>query len=163
MSGWYIPPADGNYVFFLSSDDDSDLFLSTDATAANKKLIAQENAWSATREWTNSSGGSILSQKRSDQWTNDLEVAPYSGGIALLAGHAYYIEADQAQGGGGDNLAILAAQDGCGSDEWHASYSGESALVDHETDDHSDDHKSAEKHNGVRRRSAYLHRRGYLG
>jgi hypothetical protein len=108
MSGWFIPPADGAYVFFLSSDDDSDLFLSTDATAASKTLIAQENAWSGTRSWTNSGGGSILSQKRSDQWTNDTGTAPFSSGINLLGGHAYYIEAVSHQGGGGDDLGILA-------------------------------------------------------
>jgi hypothetical protein len=115
MSGWYIPPADGNYVFFLSSDDDSDLFLSTDATAANKQLIAQANNWSASREWLTANGGGITNPadpavflKRSDQWTNDLGVAPFTNGIHLLKGNAYYIEADQSQGGGGDNLAILA-------------------------------------------------------
>lgn len=115
MSGWYIPPANGNYVFFLSSDDDSDLFLSTDATAANKQLIAQANTWSASREWLTANGGGITNPadpavflKRSDQWTNGLDVAPFTNGIALLGGHAYYIEADQSQGGGGDNLAILA-------------------------------------------------------
>src|SRR5262249_3125329 len=53
-SGWLIPPADGVYDFFLSSDDDADLFLSNDETAAGKQLIAQENNWSDSRSWTNS-------------------------------------------------------------------------------------------------------------
>jgi hypothetical protein len=108
MSGWYIAPSDGNYVFFLSSDDDADLFLSTDATVANKQLIAQENVWSGSRNWTNSPGGSVVSQKRSDQWTNTDGTATFAGGIPLLGGHTYYIEADSHQGGGGDNLGILA-------------------------------------------------------
>lgn len=107
VSGWFIPPADGNYVFFVCSDDDSDLFLSTDATAANKQLIAQENVWSNSREWTNSGGGSEISQKRSDQWTNSTGIAPFTNGFALKAGTPYYIEADHHQGGGGDNVAVL--------------------------------------------------------
>jgi hypothetical protein len=115
MSGWFLPPASGNYVFFLSSDDDADLFLSTDATSANKQMIAQESNWSASREWTDSpttnltsAGGSLLSQKRSDQWTNNTGTAPFSAGIALTAGTPYYIEAISHQGGGGDNLGVRA-------------------------------------------------------
>jgi hypothetical protein len=106
MSGWFLPPADGNYVFFVCSDDDSDLFLSTDNNPANKKLIAQENNWSNSRQWTN--GSSILSQKRSDQWTNELGEVPFYAGIPLKAGTPYYIEAANHQGTGGDNLGILA-------------------------------------------------------
>jgi len=108
MSGWFIPPTTGAYVFFLSSDDDADLFLSTDATAAKKTLIAQENNWSGSRNWTNSGGGSELGQKRSDQWTNGTGTSPFSAGIQLTAGTPYYIEAVNHQGGGGDDLGILA-------------------------------------------------------
>jgi hypothetical protein len=108
MSGWYLPPTTGSYVFFLSSDDDADLFLSTDSTAVAKTLIAQETGWSASREWTNSSGGSELSQKRSDQWTNGVGNTPFSAGISLTAGTPYYIEAVSHQGGGGDNLGVYA-------------------------------------------------------
>ena len=86
LSGFFIPPTSGAYVFFLSSDDDSDLWLSTDETPAKKRLIAQENAWSNTREWTNSSGGSVVGQKRSDQWANTSGETPYSAGIDLTAG-----------------------------------------------------------------------------
>lgn len=107
MSGWYLPPTSGNYVFFLCSDDDADLFLSTDGSPANKRLIAQETAYSGSRNWTNT-GGSVLAQKRSDQWTNDLGEMPFANGIALTAGTPYYLEAVSHQGGGGDNLAILA-------------------------------------------------------
>ena len=108
MSGWYIPPADGSYVFFLSSDDDADLFLSTDASPSNKQLIAQENVWSNSREWISSGGASELGQKRSDQWTNGSGTAPYPTGIPLKGGTPYYIEAVSHQGGGGDNVGVLA-------------------------------------------------------
>jgi hypothetical protein len=109
MSGWYIPPTSGNYVFFLSSDDDSDLFVSTDSTATKKQLVAQQSSWSNSREWTNNDAVlGIASQKRSDQWTNGTGTAPFAAGIALTAGTPYYIEADMHQGGGGDNLGVLA-------------------------------------------------------
>src|ERR1019366_6335998 len=42
VSGFFIPPVTGNYVFFIAAGNDSDLFLSTDATTENKRLIAQE-------------------------------------------------------------------------------------------------------------------------
>ena len=51
LSGWLVPPKDGDYVFFICSDDMSDLFLSTDDNPANKKLIAQETVWSSPRQW----------------------------------------------------------------------------------------------------------------
>ena len=41
VSGYFVPPSNGNYVFFVDSDDQSNLYLSTDETPANKKLIAQ--------------------------------------------------------------------------------------------------------------------------
>ena len=104
VSGYFIPPVTTNYVFFLSADDDADFFLSTDATAANKHLVAQETAWSNSREWTVSAGGSVLASKRSDQFAG----TAWPGGttIHLLAGVRYYIEGDHHQGTGGDDFAV---------------------------------------------------------
>lgn len=103
VSALFTPPQTTNYVFFLASDDDSDLFLSTDSTAANKRLIAQETKWSNSREWLSSGGGSTLASKRSDtfagtQW-------PTGNTIGLTAGTQYYIEGVHAQGNGGDGFA----------------------------------------------------------
>lgn len=104
VSGYFIPPITTNYVFFLCSDDDSDLFLSTNGSPANKHLIAQETAWSNSREWTTSGGGSTLTAKRSDQFTG----TGWPGGntIHLVAGVRYYLEGDHHQGGGGDDFAV---------------------------------------------------------
>ena len=66
VSAVFTAPATTNYVFFLASDDDSDLFLSTDSTPANKRLIAQETVWSNSRQWLTSGGNSVLASKRSD-------------------------------------------------------------------------------------------------
>lgn len=105
VSGFFIPPATDNYVFFVNSDDDSDLFLSTDNTPGNKRLIAQEAGWSNPFNWNSVGGGSTTGQKRSDQFSPDGGLTtPYSTGIHLNAGQSYYIEAVHHEGGGGDNF-----------------------------------------------------------
>jgi hypothetical protein len=104
-SGYFIPPTDGNYVFFVAADDDTDVFLSTDSNPSNKRLIAQETTWSGTRIWQ-ASTASINSQKRSDQWTNSVGETPYIAGIPLTGGNTYYFESVLRQGGGGDNWAV---------------------------------------------------------
>jgi hypothetical protein len=104
VSGLFTAPQTANYVFFVCSDDDSDLFLSTDSTAANTHLIAQETAWSNPLEWLSSGGGSVLASKRSDQFTST--TWPGGNTIHLTAGTQYYLEADHHQGNGGDDLAV---------------------------------------------------------
>ena len=103
VSGYFIPPQTTNYVFFVCSDDDSDLFLSPDETPGNKHLIAAESAWSNSRKWVSSEGGSLVSDKRSDQFAG----TGWPGGntISLIAGNRYYIEGVHHEGVGGDNFA----------------------------------------------------------
>ena len=55
--GFFVPPSNGNYVFFVSGDDQVNLYLSTDADPANKKLIAQEGGWSNQYQWTTPGSG----------------------------------------------------------------------------------------------------------
>lgn len=107
-SGYFIPPTSDNYVFFLAADDDSDLYLSTDATMANKRLIAQEAGYSGRDSWQTAGGnGSTSSQKRSDQWSPDGgTTVPYSAGIPLVAGQKYYIECVEHNGTGGDPVGF---------------------------------------------------------
>jgi len=105
VSGFFVPQVSGNYVFFANSDDDSDLFLSTDNTPANKRLIAQESGWSNPDQWLAVGGGSTVAQKRSDTFTDPVTLTqPFASGIPLVAGSHYYIEDVMHQGGGGDNL-----------------------------------------------------------
>jgi len=103
VSALFTAPQSTNYVFFICSDDDSDLFLSTDSTPAQKRLIAQETAWSNNRQWLTSSGGSDLTAKRSDTFAGT--TWPTGNTINLTAGTQYYLEAVHHQGSGGDNLA----------------------------------------------------------
>jgi hypothetical protein len=100
VSGFFIPAQSGDYVFFVASDDDSDLFLSTDENPANKRLIAQETQWSNQRLWSNTGDGTTTAgdptTKRSDN---------QFGTLSLVANKKYYIEGVHHEGGGGDNFA----------------------------------------------------------
>jgi hypothetical protein len=93
LTGWFVPPQTGNYVFFVASSADGDLFLSTDATAANAHLIAQETAASGPREWLVSPESSVLASKRSDQFAGT--TWPGGNTITLTAGVPYYIRGVQ--------------------------------------------------------------------
>ncbi len=104
LSAWFVPPANGNYVFLLSSDDDSDLFLGTNDDPTTKRLIAQQAAWNSARNWQ---GGENLLQRSSETWTPDAGVTvPFADGIPLVGGQQYYIEATHREGTGGDNLEV---------------------------------------------------------
>ena len=102
----FYPPTSGNYVFFDNSDDQSDLFVSTDKTPGNKQLCAQETGWSNPWQWSApGGGGSTAAQKRSDQWLTN-GVAPFANGFPMVAGQAYYIEVDHQDTGGGENAEV---------------------------------------------------------
>jgi hypothetical protein len=87
VRGYVTAPNTGTFFFWIASDDNGELWLSTDDQPANKQLIASVPDWSSSREW-NKYG----SQK--------------SAAISLTAGQKYYIEALHKEGGGNDNLAV---------------------------------------------------------
>src|SRR5204863_7514023 len=108
VSALFVPKVTTNYTFFITTDDDSDLFLSTDSTPGNKRLIAQEIDWSGPLTW-NSDGGNAagaVNQKRSDRWSADGTTTNFANGIPLVAGTQYYLEAVHHEGGGGDNVDV---------------------------------------------------------
>lgn len=87
IKGFVCPPATGNYIFWISSDDNSELWLSSDTNPANKIKIASVTGWTLSREWT----------KYSSQ---------QSVPIPLNANLKYYIEALHKESAQGDNLAV---------------------------------------------------------
>jgi hypothetical protein len=93
IRGFITAPNTGSFVFWISSDDGSELWLSTDANPANKQLVASVPGWTNSREWN----------KYSQQ---------QSAAIGLTAGQKYYVEALQKEGGGGDNAAVGWAKPG---------------------------------------------------
>jgi hypothetical protein len=99
--GYLHPQTSGNYTFWISADDQGELWLSTDATAANKRLIAREPEWNNARDYAGVAEANATTRR-----TVDGVVVNRSAPIALVAGQAYYIEALMKEGGGGDNLSV---------------------------------------------------------
>jgi len=84
---WLVAPSTGDYTFWIASDDNGELHLSSDAAEANKQLIASVPGWSGYQQWN----------KYTEQ---------QSATVSLVAGERYYLEALVKEGGGGDHLAI---------------------------------------------------------
>jgi hypothetical protein len=80
-------PATGSYTFWIASDDNGRLMLSTSADPAGRTLIAHVDSWTPSEAF-------------------DTFPTQQSAAVNLVAGQQYYIEAFSKEGGGGDNLAV---------------------------------------------------------
>jgi regulation of enolase protein 1 (concanavalin A-like superfamily) len=88
LHGWLLPETSGDYTFWISSDDYSELWLSTSDSPANAAApIASVPGWTSSRAW---------------DWYGEQKSAPQT----LEAGKKYYIAALHKEGGGGDNCAV---------------------------------------------------------
>lgn len=92
ISGFIVPTETASYRFFITSDDSSQLSLSTDDSPANLAVIASEP--SCCNGFTEPG-----TTRTSDP-------------IALEAGKAYYVEALQKEGGGGDYIQVAWRKEG---------------------------------------------------
>ena len=93
ISGFFVPATSGRYDFIISGDDHCDLFLSTDSSPNNKRLVCQQVGWCNALVWGPESGvgggGTDDVQKNSATWTNATGTAVNNGGIQLTAGTKY--------------------------------------------------------------------------
>lgn len=87
IKGYICPPETGEYTFWISSNDHSELWLSTDDDPVNKVRIAHVGAATNPRQW--------------DKFPTQQSTA-----IHLQAGRQYYIEAWHKQGVGTDHVAV---------------------------------------------------------
>ncbi len=87
IQGWIKAPATGVYVFWIASDDNSQLFLSTSDNPADIVMIAQVTGWTDVRQWNK------YTQQQS---------AP----VTLQAGAYYFIMALMKENAGSDHLAV---------------------------------------------------------
>jgi hypothetical protein len=89
VSGWLIPPQTGDYVFYIASDDNGQLFLSSDSLKEHLSVnpIAWINDWADARVY--------------DKYPEQT-----SANIYLESGKQYYAEAFFKEGGGGDNMSV---------------------------------------------------------
>lgn len=86
LEGLFVPRTTGLHQFYISSDDASDLWLSTDQRPSNMARIAYCPYYSPT------------------YWSN--MATQVSAPLLLQAGKPYFIRARMAQGGGGDFLNV---------------------------------------------------------
>jgi hypothetical protein len=92
IRGVFIPPVSGNWVFYLMSDDRSQIFLNPNGLdAAGKIPIVAEQTGTST-DW------------------NKLASAP----VPLIGGRAYYLEGLLKEGTGGDYIKLAARLAGTG-------------------------------------------------
>ena len=87
IRGYIVPPTTGNYTFWIASDDQSELWISTDDQPANLVKRAYVLTYTGWKQWT-------------------VEPNQKSPILALTAGQEYYFEAIQRDYSGGDNMAV---------------------------------------------------------
>ncbi len=83
VTGFLVPPVSGSYTFAVSGDDTMQLFLSTDATSANKVQIANVASATGFRAW-----------------------GTPSSAIALVQGERYYVEMLHKEDTGTDHWSV---------------------------------------------------------
>ena len=87
VRGYLYPPTDGDYTFWIYSDDQSRLWLSPDDNPENMKLICELSSCTDTQQW-------------------DLYPEQRSIPVTLKGGRGYYIEALHKELDGHDCLGV---------------------------------------------------------
>jgi len=87
IRSYLIPHISGEYTFQVTSDDQSELFLSPTADPAEKVVIASIDGWTHPTEF-------------------DKYPSQTSASIQLIAGQVYYMELEHFESGGGDHAAV---------------------------------------------------------
>lgn len=87
VRGYVHAPTTGSYIFWIATDDNGELWLSTDEDPGNTRRIAYVSGWTYSRQW--------------DKYSTQRSAA-----INLVGGRKYYIEALLKEDGGGDHLAV---------------------------------------------------------
>lgn len=115
VPGYLIPPATGQYTFYVAGDDETELWLSTSNQPSDKRLIASVPGWTGSSEFNKYS-------------------AQRSVSIDLEAGKRYYFELLFKEAGGDDHFTAAWEGPGFGrqviSGSALASYAAGSASDD---------------------------------
>lgn len=91
IRGFLVPTESGLYQFYMSGNDAAELWLSSDSSVGNAKLIAEVPGPTKVKEWS--------------KYPQQISAA-----IELVAGNRYYIEAIQKDNTGGDHLTVAWSQ-----------------------------------------------------
>jgi hypothetical protein len=97
ISGYLIPPTTGEYVFYITSDEASELRLSSDSNPLGKVTVASVEGSTEPLEW--------------NKYENQA-----SAKINLIEGQRYYIEAVHKEAEGNDHVEVGWTMPGQGSD-----------------------------------------------
>ncbi|MBK6551671.1 MAG: PQQ-dependent sugar dehydrogenase [Flavobacteriales bacterium] len=87
IRGYIIPPVTGNYIFTVTGDDNSAVYLGLNADPTYKRIICSIPGWTGQNEFT----------KYPEQ---------ISTSIQLVAGGYYYVEILNKEGGGDDHVTL---------------------------------------------------------
>jgi hypothetical protein len=87
LRGYIHPPTTGDYTFYIASDNDSGLWLSTDGNPENVSMIASVSGYTNPRQW-------------------DKYPSQESSAISLVGGRKYYFEILHKENSTTDNLAV---------------------------------------------------------
>lgn len=87
LLGWIVPPATGEYTFWIASDDASRFYLGSDSTEASRVQLSSVGGWTNFQDF-------------------DANTSQRSIPVTLVGGQAYWLEAQQAEGGGGDHVSV---------------------------------------------------------
>lgn len=85
--GYIVPPVSGNYTFFVSGDDETQLWFSTDSTKENLSLIAAVTGYTSRQQYTKYSS----------------QTSPV---LALSQDKRYYFEVRFKEATGGDHFSV---------------------------------------------------------
>lgn len=99
LSGYLVPAISGEYIFYLASDDNSQLFLSATTQPTDAILIGQETSFNSRRLWIGDRTGGTRGVTNANISTN-------YGVITLVAGERYYFQVFHKEGTGGDHLGF---------------------------------------------------------
>jgi hypothetical protein len=87
LRGYIHPNATGSYTFWISGDDQCELWVSTDADPSHRQLVAKVPSFTGSRQW-------------------DVTPEQKSAPLRLEAGKKYYIEALHKESTGEDSVAV---------------------------------------------------------
>jgi hypothetical protein len=87
LTGWITVPADGDYIFYCASDDNSELLVSPNDDPESAVRVAYVSGWTGAQAWT-------------------AQPSQASAPITLAAGQIIAINSAMNEGTGGDNFGI---------------------------------------------------------
>jgi hypothetical protein len=90
LQGYIYPPETGDYTFWITGDNGSQFWLSTNYDSSNVVMMCEVpgTQWTGDREW--------------DKFPDDQQSEP----VMLEAGNKYYIDVLFKEGSGGDGVAV---------------------------------------------------------